>query len=378
MNAYEIRLRGGLAGWDAFGARVLRLDHAALLAAGGAGGGGEGLQVAAASAERGTQLAVVALVLFGTLAGLVTLLLAGQALARQVLLEEADLAILAGLGMSRPEIVTMVVVRAALTGVTGGVLAVAVAVAASPLMPVGLARQAEISPGASVDALVLGAGFLRHRGAGGGTGRAARLAGEPPRTRAAQRGRPPGGQVAPGWLARQFAAADCDRAGRAVRAGARPRPGRGASRNRAGRDGSGGSGRHCGPDLRRQRQSAGELAPAAGLELGRTGRQPERGDGPRGPDRAAAGRRPAGRLLLGDDRLAGRRRRRWHGRGNHLRLRPAQRHGVPAAPGGPAHPGRRRRSCSAPVRCARSASTWARRSGSAHPPGRSPCGSSAA
>ena len=43
---------------------------------------------------------------------------------------------------------------------TGGVLAVAAAVAASPLMPVGLARQAEISPGISVDALVLGAGFL--------------------------------------------------------------------------------------------------------------------------------------------------------------------------------------------------------------------------
>ena len=63
-----------------------------LAGGGGAGGGGEGLQVAAASAERGTQLAVVALLLFGALAALVTLLLAGQALARQVLLEEADLA----------------------------------------------------------------------------------------------------------------------------------------------------------------------------------------------------------------------------------------------------------------------------------------------
>ena len=160
MNAYDIRLRGGVAGWNAFGARVQRLDHGTLLQAGGAGGGGEGSQVSAASAEQGIHLAVVALLLFGALAGLVTLLLAGQALARQVLLEEADLAILAGLGMSRPEIVTMVVVRAALTGVTGGVLAVAAAVAASPLMPVGLARQAEISPGISVDALVLGAGFL--------------------------------------------------------------------------------------------------------------------------------------------------------------------------------------------------------------------------
>ena len=123
-------------------------------------GGGDALQVAAASAERGTHLEAVALLLFGALAALVTLLLAGQAMARQVLLEEADLTILAGLGMSRAQIVAMVVLRAVLTGVAGGVLAVAAAVAASPLMPVGLARQAEISPGISVDAVVLTAGFL--------------------------------------------------------------------------------------------------------------------------------------------------------------------------------------------------------------------------
>jgi FtsX-like permease family len=159
MNLYWVRLHGGLAGWNAFAAGVRRLDRGSLLQAGGAGGGGAGLQVAAAGAGRGTQLAVVALLLFGALAALVTLLLVGQALARQVLLEEADLAILAGLGMSRSQMVAAVVWRAVLTGVAGGVLAVAAAVAASPLMPVGLARQAEISPGISADALVLGAGF---------------------------------------------------------------------------------------------------------------------------------------------------------------------------------------------------------------------------
>ena len=87
-------------------------------AVGGRPGGGA-LQVAAASAEQGTHLEAVALLLFGALAGLVTLLLAGQALARQVLLEEADLTILAGLGMSRAQIVAMVVLRAALTGAPG-------------------------------------------------------------------------------------------------------------------------------------------------------------------------------------------------------------------------------------------------------------------
>ena len=159
MNSYYVRVHGGLAGWNAFAARVSRLDHSALLGGSSGGGGGAGLQVAAASAERGTQLAVVALLLFGALAALVTVLLAGQALARQMLLDEADLAILTGLGMNRAQIVAVAVLRAALAGMAGGVLAVAVAVAASPLMPVGLARQAEISPGISADALVLAAGF---------------------------------------------------------------------------------------------------------------------------------------------------------------------------------------------------------------------------
>jgi FtsX-like permease family len=156
MNGYFVRVRGGPAGWNAFAAAAGRLDPAAQLSA----GGGDALQVAAASAEQGTRLEVVALLLFGGLAGLVTLLLAGQALTRQVLLEEADLAILAGLGMSGAQIVALVVLRAALIAAAGGVLAVAAAVAASPLMPLGLARQAEISPGISVDAVVLTAGFL--------------------------------------------------------------------------------------------------------------------------------------------------------------------------------------------------------------------------
>ena len=185
MNAYDIRLRGGLAGWDAFGAQVMRLDHATLLAAGGAGGGGEGLQVAAANAERGTQLAVVALVLFGALAGLVTLLLAGQALARQVLLEEADLAILAGLGMSQAR-------DRDRGGGAGG----------ADRGDRGRAGGSRGGGGLTADAggtgppggdLTRNLGrcsrargrVLRHRGAGGGTGRAAGLAGEPPRARAA-------------------------------------------------------------------------------------------------------------------------------------------------------------------------------------------------
>ena len=163
MNAYEVRLHGGTARWNAFAAQGARLDPNANLSVGGGagtGGGGNGLQVAATSAERGAHLEVVALLLFGALAALVTLLLVGEVMTRQVLLDEADITILTVLGTSRAQISAMVVLRGAVTGAAGGILAVAAAVTVSPQMPVGLARQAEVAPGISVDAVVLIPGFL--------------------------------------------------------------------------------------------------------------------------------------------------------------------------------------------------------------------------
>jgi hypothetical protein len=123
MNAYFVRVHGGAAGWNAFAASTMRVDRGAILDP----GGGDVLQGTAASAERGTHLETVALLLFGGLAAFVTVLLAGQAMTRQVLLEEGDLTILAGLGMSRAQIAAMVVLRAVTAGVAGGVLAVAAA-----------------------------------------------------------------------------------------------------------------------------------------------------------------------------------------------------------------------------------------------------------
>lgn len=116
INGYLVRVHGGSAGWEAFAAAAARLDHDAQLQA-----GGSELQVAAASAQRGTHLAAVALLLFGALAALVPLVLAGQALARQMLLEQADLAILASLGMSRAQIAALVIVQAVTAGLAGAV-----------------------------------------------------------------------------------------------------------------------------------------------------------------------------------------------------------------------------------------------------------------
>ena len=322
MNSYYVRLHGGLAGWNAFAARVSRADHSALLGGSSGGGGGAALQVAAASAERGTQLAVVALLLFGALAALVTVLLAGQALARQVLLDEADLATWPAVGMSRAQIVAVAVLRGGAGRYGRGRAGRRGGGGGPPLMPVGLARQAEISPGISADALVLAAGFcalvvlMAALGAlsawavsrrGPGRGEAARRAGGP--------------RLA-GLLARS------------------PLPLTTVLGVRFGL--TRGRGRTAVPvGTALAGAATAVLAVAAALtfgasvdELVNSPRQqgwnwdvlvgnPNAETDPAGQILPRLAADPQRRLLLGPDRPAGGRHRRWHGGGDHLRVRPS-------------------------------------------------------
>ena len=103
---------------------------------------------------------MVALLLFGALAVLVTVLLVGQAIARQVMLQSNDYATLRNLGTTRSQLVRIVLSRVAVIGFAGGALAFVVAVLASPLLPIGLARQAEIHPGFAVNLTILVPGFF--------------------------------------------------------------------------------------------------------------------------------------------------------------------------------------------------------------------------
>jgi putative ABC transport system permease protein len=119
-----------------------------------------GFQQAAASAEQGIHLDVVALLLFGGLAAMVTFALVGQGVARQSLLESEDYATLRSLGATRVQISHIVLLRSGLIGAAGALLAFSVAVLASPLMPLGLARQADVHPGFAVDLAVLVPGAL--------------------------------------------------------------------------------------------------------------------------------------------------------------------------------------------------------------------------
>ncbi len=98
-------------------------------------------------------LAIFALVLLGT-----ALLIVTQVASRLLVEASSGHQVLVALGMTRAQLTAAGLLEVAVATATGAVLAAAVAVAASPLTPVGAARLAEPSPGISADWLVLTAG----------------------------------------------------------------------------------------------------------------------------------------------------------------------------------------------------------------------------
>ena len=102
INFYGVRLRHGAADWKTFASKASAIGHGQVFTS---AGNTLGIQTAAASAQRGIHLEVVALLLFGILALLVTLLFVGQAVSRQVVLEADDYAALRTLGVTRAQLV---------------------------------------------------------------------------------------------------------------------------------------------------------------------------------------------------------------------------------------------------------------------------------
>lgn len=102
----------------------------------------------------------VGLLLSALLAAVAGAVVLGQALARHLAQERADERNLAALGMTRRERTAALWAVAIPIALVGAVVAVVGAVAASPLMPVGLARRAEPDPGLSVDLAVLAFGVV--------------------------------------------------------------------------------------------------------------------------------------------------------------------------------------------------------------------------
>jgi putative ABC transport system permease protein len=102
----------------------------------------------------------LALALFAAALAASAILLIGQGLGRQVFVESQEHPALHALGFTRKDLFLLSMARPALAVAAGVVGAVVVAIAASPLMPIGPARLAEPHPGVSIDATVLGLGSL--------------------------------------------------------------------------------------------------------------------------------------------------------------------------------------------------------------------------
>ncbi|MGZ4120984.1 MAG: FtsX-like permease family protein, partial [Actinomycetota bacterium] len=112
----------------------------------------------AANVQRSIHLQAVALWIVGALVALIGLMVLSQLLARQAVLDATENPTLLALGMTRTQVWLTGMGRAAAIGVAGAGLGVVLAVALSPLMPIGTARVAEPHPGLSIDPMVLGLG----------------------------------------------------------------------------------------------------------------------------------------------------------------------------------------------------------------------------
>jgi ABC-type antimicrobial peptide transport system permease subunit len=112
-----------------------------------------------AANQRAIRPQAAALAVFAALAGLIALAIIGQLLTRQLALDSAEFPILRALGMTRSRLAALSLAKAAVVTITGAAAAAGVAIAASPLMPIGPARAAEPSPGIEVNLAILGAGF---------------------------------------------------------------------------------------------------------------------------------------------------------------------------------------------------------------------------
>lgn len=153
ISAVNVRLRGGPAALPAF-------TKAARGVAGDTTLDVEPLSRRANRVLRATHLQAVALYAFAALALLACVVVAGQALVRQLAADDGDQPVLRAMGMTDVSLVAVSLLRAAIVVSGAVVVALVGAVAASGLFPIGLARQAEPHPGVSANVAVVVAGAV--------------------------------------------------------------------------------------------------------------------------------------------------------------------------------------------------------------------------
>ena len=152
------RLRRGAADIPAFKRAVQALPHQGAIEF-------QTTPVTEAKVARAVRPQVGALSIFALVIALTGLLLVGQALARQTFLDSVDHPTLRALGFGRRQLVAGAVLRGVVVAMGAAVLAVVLAIAASPLTPIGVARDADPDLGFFVDGRVILLGALAVFGA---------------------------------------------------------------------------------------------------------------------------------------------------------------------------------------------------------------------
>jgi ABC-type antimicrobial peptide transport system permease subunit len=109
-------------------------------------------------AQKAIDVLTVATLIFALVAAGAGLFTVGIVVFREIARSRAQQATLRAMGLTRLAQVNVNLPRAAVTALGGGALAVATAVALSPLFPFGVARRADPDPGVHADWLVLGLG----------------------------------------------------------------------------------------------------------------------------------------------------------------------------------------------------------------------------
>jgi ABC-type lipoprotein release transport system permease subunit len=147
-QALAVRLRHGRADLAAFNAELERLAP--------------GTQIISLTereitpvVQRGLDVQATVLRLLALVLAAIALLVAGLALSRELAAGSTDVEVLSALGMTRGQRRALGAARALAVAIGAAVVGAVVAVALSPLAPVGVARKAELSPGVEANLAVL-------------------------------------------------------------------------------------------------------------------------------------------------------------------------------------------------------------------------------
>lgn len=111
-------------------------------------------------ARKVTRPLVLALAVFGLLAGLATIVLVGQSVLRSIRSAEGDIAVLRALGAGPGVLAGTAAIGPVLATLAGSGAALAMALILSPLAPVGVLRRVEPAPGFQADWAVMGPGLV--------------------------------------------------------------------------------------------------------------------------------------------------------------------------------------------------------------------------